>query len=547
MDLSSPQALLASLLGGVFIHVFVYRRGEWDLALHGLVVCYIATLSSLGVLVHKGGNIYDGSAATASLVIRLGVAHFVGIFASMFFYRAFFHRLRIFPGPFQARISNLYPTYLRCKKLHLYEEVEKLHQQYGDFVRLGPSELSIIDPNAVEVIYSAKSPCTKGPWYNALHPRKALNMIRDRDLHTQRRKIWDRGFSSKAIKDYEPRVSRYTNQLLEKIAESQCSVINAADWFNFYSFDVMGDLAFGKSFNMMRDGIKHYFMKALHADMTWNGYLGHITWIIPLVMTIPVLNADHIKFWAWCAKEVQNRMKFKPESPDIFSWLLEDYQKNPKTKQAKRNLDGEAYLIAVAGSDTTAATLTSIFFELARNKHEITKARIELDEYFKGRDTIDASSLAKLPHLNAMINEALRLHPPVPSGLQRVIPPQGLMIGETFIPGNTIVQVPLHTLQRDERNFAKPLEFLPERWTDKPELVKNSSAFAPFSIGLYSCVGKQLALMELRYVVSQILYQFDVELAPEQSEEVFLDSKRDTFTLALPKLSLIFSPRNYSP
>lgn len=85
--------------------------------------------------------------------------------------------------------------------------------------------------------------------------------------------------------------------------------MNVAEWFNFYSFDVMGDLAFGKSFNMLRDGVKHYFMKALHADMTITGYIGHITWILPLVKITPIVNSDHLKFWAWCGQQVLERMK----------------------------------------------------------------------------------------------------------------------------------------------------------------------------------------------------------------------------------------------
>lgn len=68
--------------------------------------------------------------------------------------------------------------------------------------------------------------------------------------------------------------------------------------------------------------------------------------------------------------------------------------------------------------------------------------------YFSDREHADHTSLSNLIHLNAVIDESLRLHPPVPSGLQRVTPPQGLMVGGTFIPGNTIVQVPMHTIQR---------------------------------------------------------------------------------------------------
>jgi cytochrome P450 family 628 len=82
------------------------------------------------------------------------------------------------------------------------------------------------------------------------------------------------------------------------------------------------------------------------------------------------------------------------------------------------------------------------------NPSQITKLREEIDRYFSEREHADHTSLSNLTHLNAVIDESLRLHPPVPSGLQRVTPPQGLMVGDTMIPGNTIVQVPMHTIQR---------------------------------------------------------------------------------------------------
>jgi hypothetical protein len=59
-------------------------------------------------------------------------------------------------------------------------------------------ELSIADPRAVQAVNSARSPCTKGPWYNGMRPRVALQNSRDKQEHSQRRKVWDRGFGAKS-------------------------------------------------------------------------------------------------------------------------------------------------------------------------------------------------------------------------------------------------------------------------------------------------------------------------------------------------------------
>lgn len=59
-------------------------------------------------------------------------------------------------------------------------------------------------------------------------------------------------------------------------------------------------------------------------------------------------------------------------------------------------------------------------------------------------------ALSKLKYLQAVVDESMRLHPAVPSGVQRITPPEGMMIGETFIPGNTIVQIPTYTVARGQ-------------------------------------------------------------------------------------------------
>lgn len=87
---------------------------------------------------------------------------------------------------------------------------------------------------------------------------------------------------------------------------------------------------------------------------------------------------------------------------------------------------------------------------------EVTKAlQDELDTFFQENPEPDANALSRLKYLQACIDEALRLVPVVPSGPQRVTPPEGLEIGEDlFIPGDTIVQVPTYTLHRGTRSFV---------------------------------------------------------------------------------------------
>lgn len=154
---------------------------------------------------------------------------------------------------------------------------------------------------------------------------------------------------------------------MQQLSKRENSPVNVTDWFNFYSFDVMGDMAWGKSFNMLRDGIKHYFMTSLHADMTSVGLFSHLVWLFPIFKATPILNKESKKFWIWVNNQVDERKKvnasllrqhefqltpfqMKPSHQDVFSSLLEHHESLGKpTHQDELNLAGDAYLIAVAG------------------------------------------------------------------------------------------------------------------------------------------------------------------------------------------------------
>ncbi|KAK4149486.1 cytochrome P450 monooxygenase [Chaetomidium leptoderma] len=515
-----PNLLAAAT--GVFAHLAVFRAGEWDVASPSIFVFYVTVFAAAGLssYTHIIG-------APLGAVAQFFGCHVAALYTSMLLYRGFFHRLSEYPGPFAARFTNFYITGLSMKKLQLFDEVQKLHAQYGDYVRLGPRELSISDPEAVKAIYSSQSPVTKGPWYTLLEPRVPLFMARDKQEHARRRK------------GYDPRITTAINQLLAAIDRQKNQPLDIAQWFAFFVFDVMEDLAFNKSSNMLLDGKEGHIFKTIRTDMYNIALFTHMPWLLPFLKRTPVLNRNYHEFLDWIQRLIDERIKAKPEQPDIFSPILGAYNKSAKTVQEQRNFHGDAQLIVIAGSESVAAALTHIFFHLAWDPTLTRRLQGEFDAL----PSLAHENLMTVAHLDAVINEAMRLHPPVPSGTQRVTPSEGLWIGERHIPGDTIVQVPSYTVFRDARAFVQPDEFIPERWTTRPELVRDKSVYIPFNTGPYACVGKRLAMLELRRVVAEILWRYDLTMAPGQTQEAFLDGKQDTFTTVSAALPVIFTER----
>lgn len=186
-----------------------------------------------------------------------------------------------------------------------------------------------------------------------------------------------------------------------------------------------------------------------------------------IVMTkIPGLGSAYQKWVSWCEEQAVKRKEVSPLSSgegrvlstaqrkvqerDIMSWLLEAEPMDPDPFRERMWMVGDSRLIIVAGSDTTACTLTHIFYHIAKDSAHAEKLRQELKPLMQPDGSFDTKDLANADYLNGSINEALRLHPPVPSGLSRLTPPEGITIGETHVPGDTIVAVPLWTMGRCE-------------------------------------------------------------------------------------------------
>jgi cytochrome P450 len=149
------------------------------------------------------------------------------------------------------------------------------------------------------------------------------------------------------------------------------------------------------------------------------------------------------------------------------------------------------------------------------------------------------------------------MHPPVPMGLTRETPvlPSGqpTKIGPYLVPGETMLSIPTWSIQHDKRYFEKPHEWVPERWTSRPEMVKDRRAYLPFSMGRTVCAGKNFAMMEMKVVVAKVVEGFDISFPKgegekeggngKKGEKEWLKGNKDFFTLWLPELRLCLVPR----
>jgi cytochrome P450 len=143
----------------------------------------------------------------------------------------------------------------------------------------------------------------------------------------------------------------------------------------------------------------------------------------------------------------------------------------------------------MAGSETSATLLSGALFLLLNNDHWLAA----LQEEVRRLDEAELCfvSLAKLEVLNAVIHEAFRLYPPVPTILPRVTPSGGALVDGVWVPGNTGVGVAQYPANRSSQNFRDPDTFAPERWMHDVRYEGDAlRVVQPFSVGPRNCLGQ---------------------------------------------------------
>lgn len=161
-------------------------------------------------------------------------------------------------------------------------------------------------------------------------------------------------------------------------------------------------------------------------------------------------------------------------------------------------------------------------------------------EFPHGYDSWTYSKVKSIPYIDYIIHETLRLRPAVPMGFLRQTPAQGLQIDEVFIPGDVILNVPTYTIHRDPRYFDEATRFLPERWES---LSPDTAAYLAFQRGPFTCSGKNLAIMQLRMLISCLALRYNIAFAPGEDGVAFATEEKETLTMCIPSLQMMFTSR----
>ena len=231
-----------------------------------------------------------------------------------------------------------------------------------------------------------------------------------------------------------------------------------------------------------------------------------------------------MEYMAYSKAQAAERTKIglDTDRKDFFYYLLN--ARDPETGKGftTPELWGESNLLIIAGSDTTSTALASAFFYLVHNPTTLDKLSKEITSTFSDLEEIHSSpTLNSCQYLRAVIDEAMRMSPPVGGILPREVLHGGLEVDGLFIPQGVVVGTPHYTIHHNPEYYPDPFTFNPERWIvdSSPTVTREAvdraqSAFCPFSIGSRGCIGKGVAYVELMTSLARAVFMYEMRLAP---------------------------------
>jgi cytochrome P450 len=423
-----------------------------------------------------------------------------------------------------------------------WEHVD-LHRKYGPVVRIGPNEVSFSSPQVARNILSAGKRFYKTDFYSVFPPPENPDIFTEirEEVHAMKKKVANVPYSMAAMRQLSPFIDDTIEFLVSRMSgfcadltgaspnkESSLSagdkkpqpIVNLGDWLHYFAFDVLGEVAFGRSFGFLAAGVdKENAIRTIDNSQKYNGIIGQIPELDvflrrnPICKYIPALDPANNLITRIAKEEIAKRKPFEIEREgksassdgreDLMASLIKGHLKDPAkfhegdifavahgamlvfshietTRDYGDKMKEEYEMLMLrysfAGSDSTASTMQSFFWLslTAPRVYAALKAEIDAavsDGTIPLSGNIEWTQSQSLPYFQACLKEAMRLRPAVGLNITRYAPaPDGVEIDGRHYPAGTRLAVNGWVLHRDKAIFGSDAEFFrPERWLEDEE------------------------------------------------------------------------------
>ncbi|ROV95221.1 hypothetical protein VMCG_08528 [Cytospora schulzeri] len=354
----------------------------------------------------------------------------------------------------------------------------------------------------------------------------------DRDVHRQKRRIIGPTISERAMRFFEPEMSKEIDVFLRHLLQLSRNneVVDMTPLCDRLGIDIVGRLAFGFELNTQSEPTYRHIAAGIKARsaissvyMAWPG----LRILDPLIAFLRPRSyeIDKENFHKSLRTMIGARMALpKDAKHDFYAQVSE--------KLVPQDLWVEAIMIVGAGGSTTATTISAIFFYLSRYPAAYERLASEIRSSFLSGGELNQGRLNACTYLRAVIDEGLRLSSGTISNWRNqdaasIAAGEKLVVDGHVIPPGTEVAINAYSFMRNADYFPQPFAFRPERWlaeggteeSDRQRVHRATMrrAFVPFSLGSRSCAGQPMAYLELSLAVARTMLYFDFEKAPGEA------------------------------
>ena len=204
----------------------------------------------------------------------------------------------------------------------------------------------------------------------------------------------------------------------------------------------------------------------------------------------------------------------KSDRPRNLIELLidESLKEDAVIKMEDKDVLAQVQTFFVAGTDTTAQVIIMSHYVLGTNEEIQNKLREDVNRVLGDVEEIKYEHLMKMEYMGAFIKEILRCYGPATSLFPRILT-ENASIGDINLKKGTMVNVSILGSSQNPKYFPHPEDFRPERWLEKEEKdVRDQLAFLPFSAGAKRCIGEQLAYLEAKSFIAEIIQKFKINI-----------------------------------
>lgn len=315
-------------------------------------------------------------------------------------------------------------------------DLQALHEKYGPVVRVAPDEISYITPDATKPIYQSNPEFPKDPMHlPPFHNGTPGILAADRDHHRRYRRLLSGAFSDRGIRTQQPMIQQHVDLLVQRLRES-CTTgsQDMCEWLNWCTFDIIGDLAFGEPFGCLQNRQTHNWIASIQGNVKAIPVINairryNLDWILPLIVPKRLL-AMRQRNALFTADKVDQRIEHGGSRGDLWDSLMD----SDKSAMSRAEMISNASAIVLAGSETSATLLSGCIWFLLQNPDVLSRLVDHVRGSFTGEAEINLISVGKLDYMLAVLDETLRLYPPVPMQSNRIVTKGGATIAGRWVP-----------------------------------------------------------------------------------------------------------------